>query len=114
MVEQIEKLSTGYTQLDKWTEDERVFCHQCSKAVNVEQRLSMPADQLERHRKVNAKPLHWMLEEAKVKNGWAAVTWSEHQCSRTGLAAFPTDIKHRCHMFQAKPSAVESSEWWLT
>ena len=114
MVEQIEKLSTGYPQLDKWVEDERVFCHQCSKAVNVEQRLSMPADQLERHRKVNAKPLHWMLQEAKLKNGWASVTWSEHQCGQTGLAAFPTDVKHRCHMFQAKPSAVESEEWWLT
>ncbi len=114
MVEQIEKLSTGYPQLDKWVEDERVFCHQCSKAVNVEQRLSMPADQLERHRKVNAKPLHWMLEEAKVRNGWATVRWSEHQCGQTGLAAFPTDVKHRCHMFQAKASAVESEEWWLT
>ena len=81
MVEQIEKLSTDYSHLDKWTEDERVFCHQCSKAVNVEQRQS---------------------------------TWSEQQCSQTGLGAFPTDVKHRCHMFQAKPSAVESEEWWLT
>ena len=114
MVEQIEKLSTDYSHLDKWTEDERVFCHQCSKAVNVEQRQSMPADQLERHRKVNAKPLQWMLEQAKVRNGWATVTWSEHQCGQTGLGAFPTDVKHRCHMFQAKPSAVESKEWWLT
>ena len=25
-----------------------------------------------------------------------------------------TDVKHRCHMFQTKPSAVESEEWWLT
>jgi hypothetical protein len=114
MVQQIEKLSTAYAQSDKLVEDERVFCHQCSKAVNVEQRLSMPAEQLERHRKVNAKPLHWMLQEAKLKNGWATVTWSEHQCGQTGLAAFPTDVKHRCHMFQTKASAVESEEWWLT
>jgi hypothetical protein len=55
-----------------------------------------------------------MLQEAKLKNGWATVTWSEHQCGQTGLAAFPTDVKHRCHMFQTKPSAVESEEWWLT
>ena len=114
MVNQIEKLFTGYPQSDKWVEDERVFCHQCSKAVNVEQRLSMPAEQLERHRKINAKPLHWMLQEAKLKNGWATVKWSEHQCGQTGLAAFPTDVKHRCHMFQTKASAVESEEWWLT
>jgi hypothetical protein len=114
MEQQVEQLSTGYTQLEKFVEDDRVFCHQCSKAVNVEQRLSMPAEQLERHRKVNAKPLHWMLQEAKLKNGWATVTWSEHQCSQTGLATFPTDIKHRCHMFQTKASAVESEEWWLT
>ena len=114
MAQQVEQLSTAYPQLEKFVEDERVFCHQCSKAVEVEQRLSMPADQLERHRKVNAKPLHWMLEEAKVKNGWASVKWSEHQCSQTGLAAFPTDVKHRCHMYQTKPSAVESESWWLT
>jgi hypothetical protein len=114
MEQQVEQLSTGYAQLEKFVEDERVFCHQCSKAVNVEQRLSMPAEQLERHRKVNAKPLHWMLQEAKLKNGWATVKWSEHQCGQTGLAAFPTDVKHRCHMFQTKASAVESEEWWLT
>jgi len=95
-------------------EDERVFCHNCVNAEMVEQRQSMPAEQMERHRKVNSKPLQWMFDQAKVKGGWATVTWSEHQCSRTGLAAFPTDIKHRCNMFQTKPSAVESEEWWLT
>jgi len=95
-------------------EDERVFCHNCANAEMVEQRQSMPAEQMERHRKVNSKPLQWMFDQAKVKGGWATVTWSEHQCSRTGLAAFPTDIKHRCHMFQTRPSAVESEEWWLT
>ena len=113
MVQQVEQLSTGYPQFDKLVEDERVFCHNCANAVEVEQRQSMPAEQMERHRKVNAKPLQWMFEQAKVKNGWVTVKWSEHQCSRTGLNAFPTDIKHRCHMFQTKPSAVES-EWWLT
>jgi len=113
MVQQIEQLSTGYTQSGKWVEDDRVFCHQCANAVEVEQRQSMPAEQMERHRKVNAKPLQWMFEQAKVKNGWVTVKWSEHQCGKTGLAAFP-NIKHRCHMFQAKPSAVESEEWWLT
>ena len=113
MVQQVEQLSTGYPQFDKLVEDERVFCHNCANAVEVEQRLSMPAEQMERHRKVNAKPLQWMFDQAKIKGGWATVTWTEHQCSRTGLNAFPTDIKHRCHMFQTKPSAVES-EWWLT
>jgi hypothetical protein len=95
-------------------EDERVFCHNCANAEMVEQRQSMPAEQMERHRKVNAKPLQWMFDQAKVKGGWATVTWSEHQCSKTGLVAFPTDVKHRCHMFQTKPSAVKSEEWWLT
>ena len=110
MDQQIEKLSTGYPQ--EW--DDRVFCHQCRHCSAVEQRQSMPADQMEKHRKVNAKPLQWMFDQAKIRNGWATVTWSEHQCGKTGLAAFPTDVKHRCHMFQAKPSAVESEEWWLT
>ena len=113
MVQQVQQLSTGYPQFDKLVEDERVFCHNCANAVEVEQRQSMPAEQMERHRKVNAKPLQWMFDQAKIKGGWATVTWSEHQCSRTGLAAFPTDVKHRYHMFQTKPSAVES-EWWLT
>jgi hypothetical protein len=114
MVQQVQQLSTGYPQFDKLVEDERVFCHNCANAVEVEQRLSMPAEQMERHRKVNAKPLQWMFDQAKIKGGWATVTWSEHQCAKTGLAAFPTDIKHRCHTFQTKPSAVESEEWWLT
>lgn len=98
----------------EFVEDERVFCHQCANAEMVQQRQSMPADQLEKHRKVNAKPLQWMFDQAKIRNGWATVTWDEHQCAKTGLAAFPTDVKHRCHMYQAKPSAVESEEWWLS
>jgi hypothetical protein len=114
MVQQVTQLSTGYPQLEKFVEDERVFCYQCSNAVEVEQRQSMPAEQMERHRKVNAKPLQWMFDQAKVRNGWATVTWTEHQCSPTGFAVFPSDVKHRCHLFQAKPSAVESEEWWLT
>lgn len=110
MGQQIEKLSTGYPQ--EW--DDRVFCQNCANAEMVEQRQSMPADQMEKHRKVNAKPLQWMFDQAKIRNGWATVTWSEHQCGKNGLAAFPADVKHRCHMFQAKPTAVESEEWWLT
>ena len=110
MVQQVEQLSTGYPHL--W--DERVFCHECKHCSAVEQRQSMPAELMEKIRKVNAKPLHWMLKEAKVKNGWATVKWTEHQCGPTGFAVFPTDVKHRCHMYQAKPSAVESEEWWLT
>lgn len=110
MDQQIEKLSTGYPQ--EW--DDRVFCHECKHCSAVEQRQSMPADQMEKHRKVNAKPLQWMFDQAKIRNGWATITWSEHQCGKNGLAAFPTDVKHRCHMFQAKPTAVESEEWWLT
>ena len=98
----------------EFIEDDRVFCQNCANAEMVEQRQSMPADQMEKHRKVNAKPLQWMFDQAKIRNGWATVTWSEHQCGKTGLAAFPTDVKHRCHMYQAKPSVVESEEWWLT
>ena len=93
--------------------DDRNWCRNCRHLDSVEQRQSMPAEQMERHRKVNAKPLQWMFDQAKIRNGWATVTWSEHQCGKTGLAAFPTDIKHRCHLFQAKASAVES-DWWLT
>lgn len=104
------RLSTDW----EFIEDDRVFCQNCVNAEMVEQRQSMPADQMEKHRKVNAKPLQWMFDQAKIRNGWATVTWSEHQCGKNGLAAFPADVKHRCHMFQAKPSAVESEEWWLT
>lgn len=110
MVQQIDKLSTGYPQ----ELDERVFCHECGHCSAVEQFQSMPADQMEKHRKVNAKPLQWMFDQAKIRNGWATVTWSEQQCGKNGLAAFPSDVKHRCHMYQAKPSALESEEWWLT
>ena len=110
MVQQVEQLSTGYAH--EW--DERVFCHDCKHCSAVDQRQSMPAELMEKIRKVNAKPLHWMLKEAKVRNGWATVTCTEHQCGPTGFAVFPKDVKHRCHMFQAKPSAVESEEWWLT
>jgi hypothetical protein len=94
--------------------DDRNCCRNCCHLDLVEMRQSMPAEQMEKHRKVNAKPLQWMFDQAKIRNGWATITWSEHQCGRTGLAAFPTDVKHRCHMFQTKPSAVESEEWWLT
>jgi hypothetical protein len=100
--------------IDEIVEDERVFCQNCANAEIVEQRQSMPAEQMERHRKVNAKPLQWMFDQAKVRNGWATITWSEHQCRQTGLTAFPTYVKHRCHLFQAKPTAVESEAWWLT
>ena len=98
----------------EFVEDERVFCHECKHCSAVDQRKSMPAELMEKVRKVNAKPLQWMFDQAKIRNGWATVTWTEHQCGKNGLAAFPTDVKHRCHMFQAKPSAVESEEWWLT
>jgi hypothetical protein len=104
------KLSTG---LD-FVEDERVLCQNCSNAEMVEQRQSMPSEQMEKHRKVNAKPLQWMFDQAKIRNGWATVTWREQLCGQTGLATFPTNVKHRCHMFQTKPSAVESDSWWLT
>lgn len=110
MDQKIEQLSTSYPH--EW--DERVFCHECKHCSAVEQRQSIPAEQMEKHRKVNAKPLQWMFDQAKIRNGWATISWSEHQCGKTGLAAFPTDVKHRCHMFQAKPSVVESEEWWLT
>jgi hypothetical protein len=100
--------------IKEFVEDERVFCQNCANAEMVDIKQSMPAEQMERHRKVNAKPLQWMFDQAKIRNGWATVTWSEHQCSKNGLAAFPTDVKHRCHMFHPKASAVESEEWWLT
>ena len=108
------ELSTSYPQAKDFVEDDRVLCQNCCNAVNVEQRQSMPAEQMERHRKVNAKPLQWMFDQAKIRNGWATVTWNEQQCAKTELATFPTDVKHRCHMFQTRPSAVESAEWWLT
>jgi hypothetical protein len=114
MAKQIEKLSTGVNDGAKWVDDDRVLCQNCSKPVWIDQRQSMPAEQLEKHRKVNSKPLQWMFDKAKVNGGWATATWREQQCGQTGLATFPTDVKHRCHMFQTKPSAVESAEWWLT
>lgn len=100
--------------VEEFVEDDRVFCHKCKHCSAVDQRKSMPAELMEKVRKVNAKPLQWMFDQAKVRNGWATVTWTEHQCGPTGFAVFPSDVKHRCHMFQAKPSAVESEGWWLT
>ncbi len=42
----------------------------------VEQRQSMPAEQMERHRKVNAKPLQWMFDQAKIKTAQDAAAGS--------------------------------------
>jgi hypothetical protein len=111
----ISKLSTGYPQAANWVEDDRVLCQNCANAVEVDCKQSMPAEQMEKHRKVNARPLQWMFDNAKVRNGWATVTWQEWQCQATGMAAMPMDLKHRCHLYckaTAKPSSVESEAWW--
>jgi hypothetical protein len=110
------KLSTGYPQASNWVEDDRVLCQNCANAVNVDCKQSMPAEQMEKHRKVNAKPLQWMFDVAKVRNGWATVHWKEWQCQVTGMATQPLDLKHRCHLYSKatdKPSSVESDAWWL-
>jgi hypothetical protein len=111
----ISKLSTGYPQAANWVEDDRVLCQNCANAVEVDCKQSMPAEQMEKHRKVNARPLQWMFDNAKVRNGWATVTWQEWQCQATGMAAMPMDLKHRCHLYckaTVKPSSVESEAWW--
>ena len=111
----IAELSTGYPQAANWVEDDRVLCQNCANAVEVDCKQSMPAEQMEKHRKVNARPLQWMFDSAKVRNGWATVTWKEWQCQATGMAAMPMDLKHRCHLYckaTAKPSSVESEAWW--
>lgn len=110
------KLSTSYSQADVWVEDDRVSCRDCANAVNVDCRKSVPAEQMEKHRKVNAKPLRWMFDNAKVRNGWATVTWKEWQCQKTGMATIPFDVPHRCHLYleaNKQPASVQSDEWWL-
>lgn len=99
---------------DQWVEDDRVLCKDCWHAMEMDCRQSVPAEQMEKHRKVNARPLQWMFENAKIRNGWATVTWSEWKCQPTGMAVIPDGIRHRCHMFKAKPASVESDAWWLT
>ena len=77
MVQQVEQLSTGYPQL--W--DERVFCHECQHSCMVEQRQSMPTEQMERHRKVNAKPLQWFCVDLPVSFhlfGWHRLALLDH------------------------------------
>lgn len=98
-----------------WVEDDRVLCSQCDNAKLVDARQSMPADQMEKHRKVNAKPLQWMFDAAKIRNGWATVTWKEWQCEATGMSTQPFDLKHRCHLYSKaieQPSSVKSDAWW--
>ena len=73
----VTELSTGYPQGEDWVDDDRVLCQNCANPVEVVQRLSMPSEQMEKHRKVNAVPLRWMFEEAKIRGGWATVTWTE-------------------------------------
>ena len=109
----ISELSTGYPQDANWVEDDRVLCKNCANAVEASCRQSVPAEQMEKHRKVNAKPLQWMFENAKIRNGWATVIWSEWQCQPTGFAVIPDGVMHRCHMFKEKPASVESDAWWL-
>lgn len=109
------KLSTSYPQASDWVDDDRVLCKNCAKAVNVDCKQSMPADQMEKHRKVNAKPLQWMFDVAKIRNGWATVTWKQWQCEATGMSTQPFDLKHRCHLYSKaidQPSSVKSDAWW--
>ena len=82
MVQQVEQLSTGYAQLEKFVEDERVFCHNCANAVEVEQRQSMPAEQMERHRKVNSKPLQWMFGPCDCCPSTLDLCFFEHPLQR--------------------------------
>lgn len=100
-------------ETSNWVEDDRVLCSECGHAGPVDCKRSMPSEQMEKHRKVNAVPLQWMFEQAKIRGGWATVTWTETQCAKTGMAVIPAGIKHRCHMFQAKSASVESDAWWL-
>lgn len=98
-----------------WINDDRVLCGQCDNAKLVDCKRSMPAEQMEKHRKVNAVQLQWMFSNAKVRNGWATVTWREWQCQATGMATMPMDLKHRCHLYckaSEQPSSVESDAWW--
>jgi hypothetical protein len=106
----------GMEITETWVEDDRVLCGQCDNANLVDCRQSMPAEQMEKHRKVNAKPLQWMFDVAKVKNGWATVTWKEWQCQATGMSTQPLDLKHRCHLYSkatVQPSSVKSDAWWI-
>jgi hypothetical protein len=106
----------GMENSETWVEDDRVLCGQCDHAQMTDFKQSMPAEQMEKHRKVNAKPLQWMFDVAKVRNGWATVTWKEWQCQATGMSTMPFDLKHRCHLYckaTAQPSSVESDAWWL-
>ena len=99
---------------DDW--DDRVLCLGCVHRVEVDRRQSMPADQMEKHRKVNAKPLRWMFDAAKIRNGWATVTWKEWECKATGLPSLPVDLKHRCHLHCTSTEAaqsVKSDAWWM-
>lgn len=96
--------------------DDRVLCLGCVHRVEVSRRQSMPADQMEKHRKVNAKPLRWMFDSAKIRNGWATVHWMEWECQATGMATMPVDLRHRCHLHctstdEAQP--VKSDAWWM-
>lgn len=96
--------------------DDRVLCLGCVHRVEVSRRQSMPADQMEKHRKVNAKPLQWMFDAAKVRNGWATVTWKEWECQATGMAPMPVDLKHRCHLHSTSTNpqpSVKLDEWWM-
>lgn len=106
----------GMENTATWVDDERVLCGQCDNAKLVDCKQSIPADQMEKHRKVNAVPLQWMFDNAKVRNGWATVTWREWQCQATGMATMPLDLKHRCHLYlkaTEQPASVESDAWWL-
>jgi hypothetical protein len=100
---------------ETWVDDDRVLCGQCDHAQMTDFKQSMPAEQMEKHRKVNAKPLQWMFDVAKVRNGWATVNWKEWQCQATGMSTQPLDLLHRCHLYSkatAQPSSVESDAWW--
>lgn len=96
--------------------DDRVSCLDCQHRKLEKSSMRMPADVLDKIRRLNDRGNRWVLEQAVVKNGWTMLDTSSHECKGGQPSVIPSEIMHRCHLFvdikDAPVNTKENEEWW--
>lgn len=96
--------------------DDRVSCLGCQHRVLEKSSIRMPADVLDKIRRVNDRGNRWVLESAVVANGWTTLDTSCHVCAAGQPSVIPPEIMHRCHLFvdvKDAPFVIkEEDDWW--
>ena len=99
--------------LPTFLDDDRVCCNNCQHQGEQQADEFVDIDKAKQF-KTMGKKLGMPGDKFEQKGRWLRIYWTEAHCHATGLSPLPGQLKHRCHMFQAKPAAVESDSWWLT